>query len=303
MRARAEVPRLSRDAVAILESLYQHRLLSTQQIRVLHKPEAGMRFTQKLLTLLRRMGLADSVRLPGGLGVWYLTEAGVDAVEAVANRVEIRRKPIPHAHAAGPLQTHTLEVNDVGIAFVRAARARGDECGPFAWRHEIAHPLGPPPGRRRSDQLIADAVLTYQSTAGDSGPASFHYRFVELDRANRAVDDLSARLARYARLFRHTGRPEAGREAVPLWSAIYPVFPAVVVVLSGRDREALSRRRSMLLALLQEEPALEATAEVQIAVCLLDDLVAEGPFADIFQTPTSRQSASWLEPTRRKAGA
>ena len=58
--------------------------------------------------------------------------------------------------AAGPLQQHTLGVNDVGTAFVKAARARGDECDPFSWRHEIAHPLGPPPGRRKPDQLIAE---------------------------------------------------------------------------------------------------------------------------------------------------
>jgi hypothetical protein len=46
-----------------------------------------------------------------------------------------------------------------------------------------------------SVQLIADAVLTYQHTDSD-GPTSFHYRFVELDRSNRAADDLAARLAR-----------------------------------------------------------------------------------------------------------
>ena len=278
----------------ILESLYQHRLLSTRQIRALHTPEAGMRYAQKLLARLRGMALAESVQRPGGLGVWYLTEGGVAAVESVANRVETRRKPIPRAHAAGPLQAHTLEVNEVGIAFVRAARSRGDECGPFAWRHEIAHPLGPPPGRRRAEQLIADAVLNYQVVAGDRRPASFHYRFVELDRANRAVDDLAARLARYARLFRHAGQPESGGEPVPLWSLAYPVFPAVLVALSGRDREALIRRRKMLLALLREEPALDTTPEVQIAVCLLEDLVAEGPFADVFQTPDPQRPATWL---------
>lgn len=42
--------------------------------------------------------------------------------------------------AAGPLQAHTLAVNDAAICFIEAARGRGDEFGPFAWRHEIYHP-------------------------------------------------------------------------------------------------------------------------------------------------------------------
>ncbi len=289
-----DVPRLGHRAVAILESLYQHRLLSTRQIHALHTPHAGLRFAQRTLAQLRITGLAAKVRLPGGLGVWYLTELGVEAVEAIPNRVETRRKPIPRVHAAGSLQTHTLEVNDVGIAFVRAARAREDECGPFAWRHEIAHPLGPPPGRRRSEQLIADAVLNYQLNDSD-GPTTFHYRFVELDRANRAADDLAARLARYAKLYRHAEATEPGDDTVPLWAHSYPVFPTVLVALSGRDREALERRRQMVLALCREEPALDDNPEVEISVCLLGDLVAEGPFAPIFRTAADPdQPHDWL---------
>lgn len=276
----AGVPRLGDPAVGILESLYQHRLLATRQVHALHIPHAGLRFAQRILARLRAAGLAASVRLPGGMGVWYLTEQGVDAVETVPNRVETRRKPIPREHAVGPLQTHTLEVNDLGIAFVRAAHGRGDECGPTAWRHEIAHPLGPPPGRRRPEQLIADAVLNYQ-LVGHDRPTSFHYRFVELDRANRAVDDLASKLARYARLYRHSAPSGAGE---PLWSHRYPVFPTVLVVLSGRPPTALERRRRLLLALCRQEPALKDTPEVEISVCLLDDLRARGPFAAIFRT-------------------
>lgn len=289
------VARLSLDAVAILESLYQHRLLSTRQIHSLHTPDAGPRFTQKLLARLRATGLADSLRLPGGLGVWFLTDAGRDAVEAVANRVETRRKPIPPAHAAGPLQMHTLEVNDVGIAFVRAARTRGDECGPLAWRHEIAHPLGPPPGRRRPEQLIADAVLHYQLNDSD-GRTAFHYRFVELDRANRAADDLAVRLARYATLYHYSSPTDRGRSSEPLWSQTYPVFPTLLVALSGRSRDALERRRRTVLALCREEPALESCPEVGLSICLLEDLVDRGPFEPIFHTITAPDHPrDWLD--------
>ena len=296
MSGAPEIPRLGTTSVAILESLHQHRLLSTDQLHALHTPESSQRFIQQILARLREAGLASSVRLPGGLGVWHLSDRGLEAVEAIPDRAETRHKPIPPEHAAGPLQAHTLAVNEVGIAFVAAARERGDECGPTAWRHEIAHPLGPPPGRRRSEQLIADAVLTYQLTAARK--TSLHYRFIELDRANRSSADLAAKLGRYARLYRHTvttGR----RKPVLFWTQLYPVFPTVLLVLAGRPRPVLQRRRKAVLALSGENPDLLDTPEVEISVCLLGDLIAEGPFAAIFHTATEPEKAvNWLGEVR-----
>lgn len=287
------VRRLDATAVEILESLYQHRLLSTRQINALHTPGAGRRLTRKKLGRLREAGLAASVGLPGGMGVWYLTGRGAAAAEAIPNRIETRRKLVPREQALGPLQAHTLGVNDIGIAFVAAARDHGDECGPFAWRHEIAHPLAPPPGRRRPEQLIADAVLTYQRST--TKRTSFHYRFVELDRANRSADDLAARLARYAQLYRRTVTPASGGEPVSLWSQLYPAFPTLLVVLAGRSRPALERRRQTVLAICREDPDLARTPQVEIAICLLDDLAAAGPFAAIFRSPDDPDAPiDWL---------
>lgn len=292
-RHAAPVPRLGATAVAVLESLYQHRLLTTRQAHQLHAPQARREVTQRTLARLRQAGLANAVRLPGRMMVWYLTERGIHAVEAIPNCVETRRKLIPRDHAAGPLQQHTLAVNDVGIAFVNAARARGDECGPFAWRHEIAHPLGPPPGRRTTEQLIADSVLTYQLNEPDE--TSFHYRFVELDRANRATNDLSRRLARYARLYRHTIRPD-GKQSQPvsLWALLYPIFPEVLVVLAGQARHRLERRRQTVLDLCRQDDDLLATPQVRLSICLLDDLTEHGPFAPIFQGPADDHTTDWL---------
>jgi hypothetical protein len=282
---RQRIPRFGVTAVAVLESLYQHRLLSTRQAHTLHAPHARVQAMQRTLARLRAAGLAASVHLPGRLALWYLTDRGLDTVEAIPNRVETRRKRIAHDQAAGPLQQHTLAVNDVGIAFVAAARQRGDDCGPYAWRHEIAHPLG----RRRTDRLIADAVLTYQ--LNQPAETSFEYRFVELDRATRANNDLARRLARYATLYRHTD-PTTGQ---PAWRQLYPVFPEVLVVLAGADRGRLERRRQTVLALCRQEDELAAIAQVRISVCLLDDLTAHGPFAAIFHTPTDPQAATdWL---------
>lgn len=288
------VGRLAPVAVAMLESLYQHRLLSTVQLRELHAPTTSKRWTQHLLASVRRAGLAAVTRRPGGSGLWYLTSRGADAVETIANRAEPRRKVIRPEHAAGPLQAHTLAVNEAALAFVRAARERGDECGPFAWRHEIAHPLAPPPGRRAPEQLIADAVLTYQLNAPD-GSAQFPTRFLELDRATIPLDDLAAKLARYARLYNHAISLQADEDPFPLWQASYPVFPEVMVILDGAPRPALMRRRATLLALCLDDEQLAKTPEVAIRVCLLEDLTEQGPFSPIFLTLAEpRRRSDWL---------
>jgi hypothetical protein len=214
---------------------------------------------------------------PGGLGVWFLSPGGIEMVEEIPNRVETRQTSISSEHAAGPLQAHTLAVNDVGISFVRLARERGDEFGPFGWRHEIAHPLTAP--GKRQERLIADAILTYQ--ASETGASRFHYRFIELDRANRPVDDLAAKLGRYGRLYR---RPAGGKYAATHWTRRYRVFPNVLVVLAGRPRPNLERRRKTLLALCRADADLAQSPELQVFVCLLSDLEQDGPAVSIFRT-------------------
>jgi hypothetical protein len=282
--------RLGDTAVTILESLYQHRLLSTHQVHDLHTPTTGKRFTQRTLGDLGKAGLVSRVHLPGGLSVWFLSQHGIETVEGIPNRVETRRKVISPEHAAGPLQAHTLAVNDVGIAFVRLARERGDEFGPFGWRHEIAHPLGAP--GRSQKQLIADAVLTYQLI--DTKASRLHYRFIELDRGNRPADDLARKLGRYGRLYR---RPATSgpRAAATHWSRRYPVFPNVFVVLAGRPRPNLERRRKTLLALCRADADLAQSPELQVFVCLLPDLERDGPAAAIFRTVAEpNRPVDWL---------
>jgi hypothetical protein len=276
-----EPPRVGPTAVEILESLSQHRLLLTRQVGALHTPGTSRRWTERRLARLRSAGLVTGTLLPGRRYLWHLTERGAEAVQSIPSRAEARCKVITPERAAGALQEHTIAVNDVGIAFVQAARERGEECGPFNWFHEIAHPLGPPPGRRRPEQLIADAILTYQLAEPD-GSISIAYRFIELDRATRSAVDLARRLARYARLYRHVGSAgRSGSERLALWSRLYPVFPTVLVVLTGRPKDRLEDRRRTVLALCRQDPDLAETPEVEISVCLLDDLAERGPFAPI----------------------
>lgn len=287
--------RLGATGVEILESLGQHRLLSTRQVHELHTPVTSMRWTRHLLERLRRNGFVGSVAEPGGRLCWYVTEDGADALEAIPSRAESRRPRVTPEAAAGPLQEHSLAVNEVGLAFVRAARAReDDECGPFDWFHEIAHSLGPPPGRRAPEQLISDAVLTYQLGEAGGG-ASVVYRFVELDRANRSAAELARRIGRYARLFRREVEADSAGSKVPLWETLYPVFPGLLVVLAGRPRERLLERRATVLALCQTDPGLADAPEVEVAICLLTDLASAGPFARICRTLVEPETdVDWL---------
>jgi hypothetical protein len=272
-------------ASEVLESLYQHRLLTVEQIHALHTPHATIRWTQRLLASLAARDLAQFTRLRATHRAWYLTDSGADLVEQLATRAETRRRVLTPEQAAGQLQSHTLTVNDVGIAFVQAARERGDDFGPLSWRHEIAHPLS---SRAQRQAVMADAVLTYLARE-DEGGLTAEYRFLELDRATLPVERLAAKLSRYARLYHRTS--PGGQ---PAWSEHYPTFPAVLVVLAGDDHEAIKRRMQTLLALAATEPGLERTPELAVSVCTLDALRARGPFAPIFvQTDRPAELVDW----------
>lgn len=293
---RARVPlRLGQLHVEVLESLNVHRLLTTTQIHKLHAPGSSRRYVQRALDRLLASGLAAFARGLDGSHVWHLTEPGVDAIAMVATRAEPRRKTISPEAAAGPLQRHTLGVNDVGLAFVEAARDRGDECGPFHWRHEIAHPLGTPPSRHTPEQLISDAVLTYELAEPD-GTTSVVYRFIEFDRATRSAADAAANLGRYARLHRRTIPAENPADPpVALWTRLYPAFPAILVVLAGRRRDRLEQRRDTLLALCRQSPDLRDEPDIELSICLASDLADHGPFAPICRTVDDPdRTVDWL---------
>ncbi|HMI81772.1 MAG TPA: replication-relaxation family protein [Solirubrobacterales bacterium] len=268
-------PSLSETGIEIVASLAQHRILTTAQVRAIHLPDAGERWAQKLLARLAKAGLAghvDSPRVPRRL--WHATKRGVQLVLKVGV-LDAEPRLTDAEDAAGPLQAHTLAVNDSAICFLAAARERGDEFGPFAWRHEVSHRLSRGRGRRRR-ALHADAVFTYLRPA--EGRVAIEQRFLEVDRATLTIDRLAAELARYAELFRL-----AGEDGEPLWRSRYPVFPPVHCILTGGSRAVLERRRSTTIALLRSDPRLTRTPEVSISICLLEDLQAEGPLAPIFR--------------------
>jgi hypothetical protein len=272
-------------AMELLQSLAQHRLLTAAQVQAIHAPQASRRSAQRLLATLERERLAGSVRVAGALKLWHIAERGAELLARSRESAHQRPKVLTAEQAAGQLWRHTLAVNDVGIAFLRAARERGDEFGPLSWRHEVAHRLGP---RGRRGLVVADALITY--LAREDREVALEYRFLELDRATLTVDRLVAKLARYARLYRD--RDERGE---PTWQERYLAFPTVLVALAGARRELLERRRQTAIALCRSDPELERTPEVSISFCLLDDLTVGGPFAPVFTSPADPdRSVNWL---------
>lgn len=289
-------PALPAKAVEILTSLAQHRVLSTPQVHAIHMPDASPRWARALLGRLRGAGLADCVESARGpRRLWYATERGALLAHEIG-ALENAPRALGVDVASGPLQAHTLAVNDAAICFCAAASKRDDDFGPLAWRHEVFHPLSR--GRRRRRALIADAVFTYLRLDGDG--IAIEQRFLELDRATLPVDRLAAELARYAELYRAREK----KSGEPLWRSRYPVFPPVLCVLAGAPRRALQRRRSTASVLLASDPWLSRTPEVAISICLLEDLQREGPFAPVFRDIRDPgRPVDWLgDPHKGKGG-
>lgn len=279
----------------VLASLVEHRVLTAAQVRAMHLPGNRLRWAQRLLARLRAEGLAADAPGPGSRRVWFATERGARIVRE-AGMLDQEPRLLDARAAVGPLQAHTLAVNEVGIAFMAAARERGDEFGALSWRHEVAHPLGVGRGRRRR-LVIADALLTYLREDGED--LLIEQRFVEVDRATLSIDRLAAELRRYAQLYQ--ARDRGGQ---PVWRARYPSFPPVLCVLEGAAARLLERRRETAAALLRADPELSRSPRVVIRFCLAAELAERGPFAPIFvDARDPHRAIDWLgEPAGERRG-
>lgn len=289
-------------ATEVLSGIYQHRLLSTTQLHALYTPHARPRWTRRVLGLLAARGLVDRAQGPGSLSLWFLTEYGAETVETAGPRAETRRRLVGLAQAEGPLRNHTLRVNDVGIAFVHAARDRGDECSPESWQHEVAHPISLARGRRPAKLAIADALLTYLQI-GEDGSLAMHQRWIELDRGTaRPAEHLAAKISAYTRL-RYFAPPagSADQPAEPLWRNHYRAWPHLLIVLADQSRERMRQRIQRTLVLHQSDPSHRGASVIPLAFVALEDLTSQGPFAPIFTAAEHPdQPVDWLGQPQHK---
>lgn len=284
-------------AAEIVASIAQHRVLSTPQVRTIHLAGRSLRWAQMLLARLADAGLVDFVPSLGAAGtprrLWFVTERGARAA-LDAGVLEAMPRLFDSEAASGPLQAHTLAVNDAAIAFAVAARERGDDFGPFAWRHEVPLRLG---RGRRTATLFADAVFTYLRLTG--AEVVVEQRFLELDRATLTVDRLATELGRYVRYLR-----AEGEHGDPLWESQYPSFPPVLCVLAGASRPVLERRRDATVAVLQADASLARADDLSIRLCLAEDLAEWGPFEPIFTDAREPEvRVNWLVADPEEEGA
>lgn len=262
---------LPETAAEVVASVLQHRALSTEQLREMHLPTRSSRWARDVLARIEAAGYlahVDLRRAPRRL--WFATSSGLDLVRGTGI-LDGEPRLFTADEVAGRFWNHTYSVNGAAIAFLRAARERGDDFGPLSWRHEVAHPTGPAgaPYRRR---VVADALLTYLRSEDED--VFLEHRLLEVDRATRSIEGTAGALGGYARLAVARGPGD--------WRRRYPAFPPVLCVLEGASRRSLERRRTAVLALLRSNRVLVGAEEVRVSVCLLEDLRSAGPFAPVF---------------------
>ncbi|MEU8763445.1 replication-relaxation family protein [Streptomyces sp. NPDC048659] len=295
----------------VLHVLYQHRVMSTDQLQRLLLPAASASYLRRQLRGLLAAGLVQRIwasHQPQAAGqgerktrrptkppyLWFLTEEGAQSVED-GGELQPRPYRITPEAVAGARQLHTLAVNETGIAFVRHAARLGHECGPLDWTPEVAHRIRDGQRRFEDDHVISDAVLSYVHVR--RGQRAMMTLFLELDRATMTAARLAAKIAAYGRMHEYVPQhPDRARRSAastrPAWQYTYPVFPRLLVVLDGRPSPTLASRLAArtedLYTLTRADPRLSRLAgRLSIGVTTLQLLQERGPFEPIF-TPLLR---------------
>ncbi|MGW6571900.1 replication-relaxation family protein [Streptomyces sp. NPDC054945] len=286
--------------------LYQHRLVSTMQLHRLVTPHhTRSEFLRRQLHTLRQAGFAEAVgRRSAGQTqlLWWLTEKGAQAVEAVG-LLQPRAYRMSQEAALGPLQEHTLAVVEAGAAFVEHARRLGHECGPLDWSPEIAHYYRDDSRPGEELCLVPDAVLSYVHT--EAKQRTLLTFFVEVDRTQMTIARLAQKLHAYAAYHEYAPQPQTAKgnrgprrqAAMPAWRYRYPAFPRLLLVLTGASEDRLARRIADLRSLAASDPALASTP-LRAGVTTLDQLRNHGPFEPVF-TPVlgpAEPVDAWIRP-------
>lgn len=279
----------------LLAALALHRIATTHQLRALLRPHATPQTVSAPLNRLRRHGLVDYTVLPAShrSRAWFLTPDGARVARDLPALRGRAPYPMTSAMAASLKTPHTLTVLRTHLAFVADARRRGDEHGHLDWTPEVCHPIGD------GDRLIADALLHYTLTGGQQR-ANLR-AFVEVDRATMSSERLAAKLIDYARLWSYTpqplGRPRQRQAGTGVtWLRWYPVFPRVLIVLTGASPGVLAHRIADLQAMAAQHPHVAALArEVPLGAGVLEDLEAHTPTGDVWVPLAGGTRRAWTE--------
>ncbi|NUU20923.1 MAG: replication-relaxation family protein [Streptomycetaceae bacterium] len=298
-------PRLPALTHSVLQVLYQHRMMTTDQLKRLLLPHAaGATYLRRQLRAMHAAGLVERARTfvprpSTATGwahpprraqyLWYLTETAAEAVE-VAGELPVRPYRVTSESVAGPRQAHTAAVNETGLAFAAHAARLGHECGPLDWAPEVAHRIRDGQRRFEDDHVIADAVLHYVDVR--QGRRRMVTLFLEVDRATMTAARLAAKISAYGRLYEYAPEPldrarRGTASAAPAWQATYPVFPRLLVVLDGEPSATLATRLAArtedLYVRTRADPRLaRLTNRVHVGVTTLRLLQEHGPFEPIF---------------------
>jgi hypothetical protein len=284
----------------LLTVLGQHRMATTSQLHMLLRPGSARQTVSTPLNRLRHDGLVDYTVLPQSnrTRAWYLTNEGARLTRDFPALRGRPPYPITSATAASLKTPHTLTVVRTHLAFVTDARRLGHEHGHLDWTPEISHPIS------EGEKIIMDALMHYTLTgasAGEDQRAKLR-AFVEVDRATMGSERLASKLIEYARLWSYepqpVGRRRSQQTAVPgaIWLRWYPVFPRVLVVLTGASRYVLDNRISDLQAMVAQHPLVAVVARhVPLGAAVLDDLEQQGPAADVWVPLAGGDPRPWTE--------
>ncbi|MDH6580824.1 replication-relaxation family protein, partial [Kitasatospora sp. MAP5-34] len=193
----------------VVAALFQFRMATAEQLRVLHTPGAGPEQMRRRLRRLKGEGLVEEVVLPqaGKLRARFLTEHGSRIAATFPELEGVSSPPLPGDKSAARLRLgHILAVVRTQVAFVAGARAAGDECAPLDFLPEAHHRYG----EGTAGAVIPDGLLRYVSTRPGR---ALNRAFVEVDRATMSSEKLASKLIGYARF--HSHRPSRCTSGAP----------------------------------------------------------------------------------------
>ncbi|WP_405467084.1 replication-relaxation family protein [Streptomyces canus] len=277
----------------ILSALALHRMATTGQLRQMLRPDSSRQLFSRVLNKLRATGFVDLTPLPDSqrsrTHAWYLTAEGARLTRDLPVLRGRPPYPITSSTAASLKTAHTLTVVRSHLPFAADARRLGHEHSPWDWTPEVSHPIG------ESERLVADAVMRY--TVIDGEHRRMLRAFVEVDRTTMSSERLAVKLIEYARLYHYEAQPVGRRRPVstgPTWLRWYPVYPRVLLVLTGASPARLGDRISDLQAMVAQHPLVAALArEVPLGAAILEDIDEQGASGPVWVPLAGGEPRPW----------